>query len=122
MDLLYSSEEEETNTLLVHVKDSGSHPQRVRVEIQGVPAEGVIDSGADITIIGGELFKKVAAVARLRKKDFKEADKTPLNYDQTPFKLDGRMDLEILFDDKAMVTPVYIEMDARKQLLLSEGD
>ena len=90
----------------MHVKDGGSHPQRVRVEIQGVPAEEVIDSGADITILGGELFKKVAAVTRLKKKDLKEADKTPCNYDQIPFKLDGRMDLEILFDDKAMVMPV----------------
>ena len=120
-DFLYSSDDDDTRTLLVRVKDGGSCPQRVRVEIQGVPAEGVIDSGADITIIGGELFKKVAAVARLRKKDLKEADKTPRNYDQSPFKLDGRMDLEILFDDKAMVTPVYIKMDAHEQLLLSEG-
>ena len=31
------------------------------------------------------------------------------------------MDLQITFDEKAMVTPVYIKMDARKQLLLSEG-
>ena len=35
--------------------------------------------------------------------------------------LDGCMDLEILFDNKAMVTPVYIKMDAHEQLLLSEG-
>ena len=96
-------------------------PQRVRIEIQGVPAEGVIDSGADITIIGGELFKKVATVARLKKRDLKKADKTPHNYDQSPFMLDRCMDLEILFDDKAMVTPVYIKMDAQEQLLLSEG-
>ena len=35
---------------------------------------GIIDSGADITIMGGELFKKVAAAARLKKRDFKKAD------------------------------------------------
>ncbi len=33
---------------------------------------GIVDSRADITIIGGELFKKVAAVAKLRKKDLKK--------------------------------------------------
>lgn len=120
-DLLYSSDDDDTNARLVRVKDGGSCPQRVRTEIRGVPAESVIDSAADITIIGGELFKRVAAVARLKKKDLKEADKTPHNYDQSLFKLDGHMDLEILFDDKAMVTPVYIKMDAHEPLLLSEG-
>ena len=37
---------------------------------------GVIDSGADITIIGGKLFKRVALAARLKKKDFMKPDKT----------------------------------------------
>lgn len=89
--------------------------------IQGIPAYGVLDSGADITIIGGELFKKVASGARLKKRNFKKADRVPHTYNQQPFKLDGRMDLEIAFDEKVMVTPVYIKMDAHDQLLLSEG-
>ena len=33
--------------------------------------EGVVDSGADIMIMGGTMFKHVAAVAKSRKKDFK---------------------------------------------------
>ena len=48
-------------------------------------------------------------------------DKTPRTYDQKPFTLDGRMELEVQFEDKAMHTPIYIKMDARDQLLLSEG-
>ena len=51
---------------------------------------GIVDSGADITIIGAELFKKVAAVVKLRKKDFKKSDKSPHGYDGQPFTLDGR--------------------------------
>ena len=90
---LYSSDDDNTNARLIHVKDGGSCPQWVKVEIQGVPAEGVIDSGADITIIEGELFKKVAAVARLKKKDLKEADKTPHNYDQSPRWVHGLGDI-----------------------------
>ena len=35
------------------------------MSVQGVPMEGVVDSGADITIIGGEMFKRVASVAKL---------------------------------------------------------
>ena len=65
--LLSSSEDEEsTQVNTVRITDSGSVTQCVRVQVQGVPAYGLIDSGADITIIGGSLFKKVATVARLK--------------------------------------------------------
>lgn len=43
--------------------------------IQGVRAEDLIDSSAEITIMGAELLKKVAAVNRLKKKEFKKPDK-----------------------------------------------
>ena len=84
-----------------------------------MPAQGIVDSGADITIIGGELFRIVAAVARLRKKDLKKPDRVPRTYDHRPFTLDGRMDLHL--DGTTVRTPVYIKMDAREPLLLSEG-
>ena len=77
---------------------------------------GVIDSGADITIIGGE---QVATVAKLRKKDFRSADKTPRTYDQRPFVLHGCMDLDITFGGKTMSTPIYVKMDSSTPLLLS---
>lgn len=85
------------------------------------PAYGVLDSGTDITIMGGKLFQKVATAARLKKRDLKKPDKTPRNYDQSPFTLDGCMDLDVTFDGKTMTTPVYIKCDAHEQLLLSEG-
>ena len=78
----------------------------------------MVDSGADNTIMGGTMFKHVAAVAKLRKKDFKPPDKVPRNYDQHP---SGLIDLDITFYDKTMNTPVYVKMDAKEQLLLSEG-
>ena len=121
LDLLYSSSEEETDVCLVRVGDECSQVQCAKVQVQGVPAFGIIDTGADITIIGGKLFKRVATIARLKKRDFKRADKTPRAYDQKPFSLDGRMDLDISFGERTMCTPVYIKMDAPDQLLLSEG-
>ena len=45
--LLSSSDEDEDNVRLVRVVDKGSLPHTAKVLIQ-VPAEGVIDSGADI--------------------------------------------------------------------------
>ena len=122
-NFLYSSSDEETAASIktVRVTDQGSIPQCVRLQVQGVPAYGLVDSGADITIIGGALFKKVATVAKLRKRNFMQADKVPRTYDQRPFKLDGQMDLDISFGDHTMTTTVYIKMDAHDQLLLSEG-
>ena len=122
-EFLHSSSDEENPAAVkaVRITDQGSVPQCVRVQVQGVPAYGLIDSGADITIIGGTLFKKVATVAKLRKRDFMKADKVPRTYDQRPFQRDGRMDLDITFGDHTMKTAVYIKMDAHDQLLLSEG-
>ena len=82
---------------------------------------GIVDTGADITMMGGTMFRKVAAVAKLRKKDFKNLDKQPRTYDQRTFILDGIINMEIKLKDKVMKTPVYIKMDAHDQLLLSEG-
>ena len=101
--------------------DKGSKAQHSRVSVQGVPANGVIDTGADITIVGGELFARVAAAAHLRRKDFRKPDKTPPMYVREPFHLDGCIDLDISFDERTMKTAVYVKMDAQDQLLLSEG-
>ena len=103
------------------MNDTGSTPQCAKVLVQGVPAYGIIDSAADITIIGSGLFKKVASVCRLKKKDFKSPDTTPRPYDQKPFMLHGRIDLDLTFEDTTMKTPMYVKMDAYDQLLLSEG-
>ena len=105
----------------MRIQDKGSIPREVLVDVQGVPATGVIDSGADITIMGAELFKQVASVARLKKSAFKKPDKTPYAYGHQPFSLDGKLELDITFDNHTMRTPVYIKMDARDPLLLSEG-
>ena len=87
----------------------------------GVSLEGVVDTGADITIVGAEAFKRIATVARLHQRDFKKPDKIPRTYDQNTFHIDGRVDLDITFQDCTMKTPVYVKMDAKEQLLLSEG-
>lgn len=91
---------------------------QIKVQVQGEPAFGIIDTEADITIIGGNLFKRVATIACLKKRDFKRADKTPRPYEQKPFSLDGRMDLDISFGERTRCTPVYVKMDTQVQLLL----
>ena len=119
--LLSCLESEGEGVRQVRINDLGSRQQHADVQLEGVPARGVIDSGADITILGGELFRRVAAVARLKKSQLKKSDKVPRTYDRRTFTLDGKMDLDISFGGTTMRTPVYIKMDAPEQLLLSEG-
>ena len=116
---LFSDSDSSVDT--VRVDDKGSKPQHVSVQVQGVPTSGIIDTGTDITIMGGKLFEKVAAAARLKKRDFRKPDHVPWTYDRKKFQLHGRMDLEIIFEGKVLRTPIYIKMDAHDQLLLSEG-
>ena len=106
---------------LIHVRDRGSRPRRAQVQIGGVLAWGIVDSGADITIIGKDLLQTIAAVSKLRKRDCKNPDKVPRTYDRKPFTLHGMLELEISFAEKKMRTKVYIKMDTSDQLLLSEG-
>ena len=48
-------------------------------------------------VLNGPMFKRVAAVARLKKRDIKALDNMPHAYGQKPFKLDGRLDLDSTF-------------------------
>ena len=86
MSYLFSDDDEVMN--VVQLQDCGSQPQKAEVVIQGFPAEGIVDSGADITITNGDLFKRVATAAHLMK-NFKRADKVPRTYDCHSFSLDG---------------------------------
>ena len=110
-----------TEVRQVHVHDRGSKSQCVRVVVQCVPTYEIVDSAADITIMGGNAFEQVIAAAKLKKKDFNPLDQVPHNYDHRPFNLDGWVNLDVEFLDKVMNTPIYIKMDAHEQLLLSEG-
>ena len=50
------------------MEDSRSRLQLARVIIHDVPADGLVDTAADITIVGGKLFALVASAAKLRKR------------------------------------------------------
>ena len=62
---------------------------------------------ADITIIGPDTIAPV--------------DKAASTYNHKPIKLDGKLELDVVFDDKAVQTPVYLKMDSTHQLFRSEG-
>ena len=61
------SDSEEEGVRLVRVEDRKSRPRTVIIDMHRVPARGMMDSEADITIRGAEVFKKIVSVANLRK-------------------------------------------------------
>ena len=76
VSLLYSSDSE-SSVDMVRVDNQGIRPKYVNIQIQGVPTSVLINTGADITIMCGELFKKIAKAGKLKKKDFKQPHHTP---------------------------------------------
>ena len=106
---------------VVRVPFEGSRPRSVLVEVQGVPAVGIVDTGADISIMGADLFKTIAAATKMKKRHLKPVDKAAFTYDNRPIKLNGKLELDIVFGGKTVTTPIYLKMDAGDQLLLSEG-
>ena len=47
LTLLFSGSESETDDVRqIHITDNGSHSQLARVDVQGVPADGIIDTAA----------------------------------------------------------------------------
>ena len=108
LDFIYSSEKESADFRQIVVSDGGSQTCCAKETIQGVPNYGITDSAAEITIMGGALFKHVASAAHLKKRDFHKTDKTPpRTYVNDTFTLDGMMKLDIAFDRNMMRTPVY---------------
>ena len=59
--------------------------------MDGVPLDGAVDIGANITLIELEAFKRIATV---RRRDFKLPDKTPHSCNQTTFHIDSRIDID----------------------------
>ena len=92
----------------------------VKVLIEGVPVTGLIDTGSDITIIRGDLFCKIVAVAKVEINFIKNVDQGVCTYEQKPMTQDGCIDMKITFGEKNIVTTIYIKLVAPDQLLLSE--
>ena len=85
-EYLHSLDSDENIVCLVKVQHGGSKP---RLKFKVYLCLEYLTLMQIITMISGTLFKKVAAVAKLKKKNFKKADKIPHTYDQMPFSLDG---------------------------------
>ena len=86
--LLSDSDDEKPHVGVIRIPDGGSKCQYAKVVVGGVPLYGIVDSGADITIMGSNAFKQVATVVEPQKQDFKPPDKAPKNYNLKPLHVD----------------------------------
>ena len=85
-----------------------------------MPVTGIVDTGSDISVMSGDLFKMIVGIAELKEEDFKPANKRAFNYNKQPIALDGQMEVSIGFEDKEICTTVYVKIKAPDSLLLSE--
>ena len=86
----------------------GEQPTTVKVVIAGVPVDGTVDMGADITIVGAQVFKRLTAVKKLRRCNFKPSDRRPRPED-VPAGWSNRLGCYISGTDY-----VYVKMDVRE--------
>ena len=106
----------------ISITDGGSKSQLAHVDIQEVLADGVVDTGDEITIMGRELFAGVASEAHLCRKDFAKLTKFPrTTMERSSTWMAIIIDLDVSFADETIRTTVYIKVDASDQLLSSEG-
>ena len=102
------------------IQSTPTTPKCVEVQIECVPVRGIIDTGSDITILSGTVFREIVTMCNLEKKHFKPADRRAYTYGSHPLSLDGQMDLHIKFGEKCICETVYVKLDASDALLLSE--
>ena len=69
--------------------------------VQEVPADGVVDTWAAITIMGSDIFRKVASVNKVKTRELIPRDWT---YNQKVFSLDRCINLDLSFGGKMIKT------------------
>ena len=82
--------------------DNGRESRCVEVKIEGVPVTGLIDTGSDITIVRGDLLYHIVSTAGLEASKIRSVDQMACTYDQKPITLDGKIDLNISFDENTL--------------------
>ena len=102
-----SKSQKTSNSKVIRTASCSSKNQNgvrcVKVLIEGVPVTGLVDTGSDITIIRGDLFYKIAAVAKVEINCIKNVEQRVCTYDQKPMTLDGCIDMKITFGEKILL-------------------
>ena len=73
MSFLFSDDSDQDHCKQIVVKDNGSRSVCMPLQMEGVPVYGLVDTGADITIIGAQLFKKNSCCSQAEEKELQNS-------------------------------------------------
>ena len=80
----------------------------VTVSIAGKPVEAMVDTGASATILSFEQFKRISQKADIPVSALSAPDVVLRDYSQRPIPVGAKVELELSFNSKSMVAPVYV--------------
>ena len=85
-------------------------------EVEGQPVEALIDSGSSATVTTFSLFQRIAKKANLPVDILEKPDVVLRDYNQHPLKIGAVAKLEVRFEGKIVLTPIYINVDSENKL------
>ena len=78
-----------------------------KVDIEGVPVEGMVDPGSSATIISYSLFREIGKQAKLSSRALKLPTITLRDYSQNPIPVGAQVDLTFRWRDREVIIPLY---------------
>ena len=82
-----------------------------RVQIAGVPTDGLVDTGSSVTILSFSQFKEIGKQARIPSSELKPAVGVFRDYSRRLIPITARVDLEFQWKGKSVITPAYLRAD-----------
>ena len=86
----------------------------VTLTVAGSRVEALVDPGSSASIMSYDLFKQIGPKAGISAEDLQPSDVVLRNYSQNPITLSGKVNLEFKWQEKAVVSPVYLRSDREK--------
>ena len=82
-----------------------------RVQIAGVPTDGLVDTGSSVTILSFNQFKEIGKLARIPSSELKPAVGVFRDYSRRLIPITAKVDLEFQWKGKSVTTPAYLRAD-----------
>ena len=80
----------------------------VTVSIVGEPVEAMVDTGSSATLLSFRLVKQIGKKANIPVSALSTSDVVLRDYNQRPIPVGAKVELELSFNGKSMVAPVYV--------------
>lgn len=78
------------------------------VKIKGKPVDALVDTGSAATVLSFDAFKALGSKAKIPVSALSHPDVTLRDYSQRPIPIGAMVNLEIEYQGKSVVAPVYL--------------